>query len=89
MATALDQFPDEVRSKAQFSVNTGETPVAVVQEVGHGSDRRIGTYEDHEIVIRNGRPIAGTLDLDRQGFTFQRYETAVKDFYNEAEVRSV
>ena len=89
MATVLDQGPSEVHSKAQFSVNDGQTPVALVKEVGHGSDRRTGTYEEHDIVIHNGRPIADTLDLDRQGFTFQSFPTAVKDFYDEDEVRSV
>jgi hypothetical protein len=89
MATALDQFPDEVRSKAQFTIDTGEVPISVVQEVGNGADERRGTYEEHDIVIHNGRPIIDTLDLDIQGFTFQPYETAVKDFYDEAEILSV
>lgn len=89
MATVLDQGPSEVHSKAQFSVNDGQTPVALVKEVGHGSDRRTGTYEEHDIIIHNGRPIADTLDLDKQGFIFQSYATAVKDFYDEEEVRSV
>jgi hypothetical protein len=89
MATALDQFPSEVRARAQFTVDTGEAPVSVVQEVGNGADERRGTYEEHDIVIHNGRPIIDTLDLDVQGFAFQRYHTAVKDFYDEAEVLSV
>jgi len=89
MATALDQQPREVRSKAQFSVNDGVTPVSVVAEMGKGSDQRQGKYEEHEIVIHNGRPIADTLDLDVQGFTFQTSPTAVQNFYDEDNVRSV
>lgn len=89
MATALDTAPDQVRATAQFTVNTGEMPVSVVQEPGHGSDRRSGSYEEREIVIRNARPIADRLDLDREGFVLRRHPTAVQDFYDDAEVRRI
>lgn len=84
-----DLSRDAVRASVQFTVDTGETPVSIVQEVGHGADRRSGTYEEHEITIHNGRLIADRLDLDRQGFVLRRYPTAVKDFYDEDEVRRV
>jgi len=89
MATALDSTQGEVRAKVQFTVNTGETPVSLVQEAGHGADRRSGTYEEREITIHDGRPIADRLDLDREGFILRRHPTAVTDFYDEAEVRRV
>lgn len=90
MATALEQAaPGSVRASVQFSVNTGETPVALVKEPGAGQDQRLGTFEQHDIMVHDGRPIADRLDLDRHGFILMRYPTAVKDFYDDAEVRRV
>jgi hypothetical protein len=39
--------------------------------------------------ISDGRPLADKLSLDQQGFQLIRHETAVKDFYDREEVRSV
>jgi hypothetical protein len=80
---------DSVVAAVQFSVNTGATPVAVVSQPGAGPDQRSGRFETRNVIIRNGRPGADRLDLDRDGFAFMRYPTAVKDFYDEDEVRRV
>src|SRR5262249_17362495 len=39
--------------------------------------------------IFNGRAIAKTFSLDREGFELVRHPTAVKDFYDEAEIKRV
>jgi hypothetical protein len=70
-------------------VNTGQAPVALVRQPGEGEDERIGTFEQREIEIHDGRAVAGTLDLDRHGFRLMDYPTAVKDFYDDEEVRAV
>ena len=90
MASALkDVTLESVTAPVQFSVNTGETPTALVKEMGAGPDKRTGTFEHHDIAIHDGRPIADRLELDREGFTLMTFDTAVKDFYDDAEVRSV
>lgn len=78
-----------IRTTVQFSQDDGITPVSVVRELGQGPDARKGNYVDHEISVYDGRPIAGDLTLDKNGFTLTRFPTAVKDFYNDEEVRSV
>lgn len=78
-----------VRAMAQFDKGTGITPVSLVRPAGSGPDTRKGIYEDHEISIYDGRPIADQLDLDKQGFILREYDTAVTDFYDDAEVLSV
>ena len=78
-----------VKVTVQFTRDDGTTPVSVVREMGEGPDERKGNYEDHEITVYDGRPIAETLDIDRQGFLLMDYATAVKDFYDEDEVRRV
>ena len=78
-----------VRATVQFTANDGSTPVSIVREVGTGPDMRRGNYVDQEITIYDGRPVAKDLSLDRQGFVLARLPTAVKDFYDDEEVRSV
>jgi hypothetical protein len=78
-----------VRTRVQFTVNTGETPVALVHEPGAGPDQHQGTFEYRDIVVYDGRPIADHMDLDRHGFTFRHYGTAVTDFYDDEQVRRV
>ncbi len=90
MASALDIATlESVTVPVQFSIDTGETPKSMVGELGQGPDQRTGTFETHEIAIHDGRPLAGRLDLDREGFLIMDCDTAVKDFYDDGEVLSV
>jgi hypothetical protein len=90
MASTLERATiDTVKASVQFGVKAGEPYVSLVREPGAGPDQRAGTYVEREIVVRNGRPLADQLDLDREGFKLMRYGTAMKDFYDEAEVRRV
>jgi len=45
--------------------------------------------EPHSLPIHDIRSIGHALSLDREGFALVRQRSAVKDFYDEAEVRSV
>ncbi len=78
-----------VTAAAQFSVDTGETPVALVSEQGRGQDKRSGSYEERTIAIRDGRAIANRLDIDREGFALLDEPTAMADFFDDDEVRRV
>lgn len=88
MAGAFDgAVLEAVTARVQFAVNTGRTPVAVVKRPGEGPDERTGAVETREVAIYNGRPVADRLKLDREGFAFLRYPTAVTNFYDDEEVR--
>jgi len=50
---------------------------------------RKGKYAEHSMPIYNGRAIADRLSLEREGFILVNHDTQVKNFYDEAEVRSV
>ena len=52
-----------------------------------GVERSNAVYEPHRMHIRNARPIAADLSLDNQGFALVRQTSAVRDFYNEDELR--
>lgn len=90
MASVLEQATrPAVTATLQFTAKAGPAPVALVKAPGSGPDERVGTFEEHQAVIRDGRPIADRLDLDREGFELLRHPTAVKDFYDDDEVRRV
>ena len=50
-------------------------------------ERSNAVYEPHRMHIRNARPIAADLSLDNHGFALVRQTSAVRDFYNEDELR--
>lgn len=54
-----------------------------------GPPRRVGNYASFRMPIHDMRPLARDLSLDREGFRLIRHRTAVKDFYDAAEVEAV
>ena len=45
--------------------------------------------EDRKVTIRDMRPLASELTLDRHGFELHEHETAIDDFYDDDAVRTV
>ena len=80
---------DSVTTTLQFLATADETPIALVSEPGHGPDKQSGTTVAHDVVIDDARALAEPLDLDRQGFAAKRHPTAVRDFYDDDEVRRI
>jgi hypothetical protein len=51
---------------------------------------RTNTIDDpHLMTIHDARPVAANLSLDREGFELVEYRSAVRDFYDEDELRRV
>jgi hypothetical protein len=61
-------------------------PVTYNPPIGAGIPRRDGNYRDFKVRIHDARPIARDLSLDRQAFVLASHETAVRDFYDKAEI---
>src|SRR5712692_3792851 len=72
-----------------FLVPMAEKPVAYNYEPPPGTPQRTGRSEEHRVAIRDARPIAGQLSLDKEGFVLLHHRTAVKDFYDEEELKSL
>lgn len=53
-----------------------------------GVARTTAVYRDHTVAIHDMRPIAGSLSLEREGFQLLSAPTAVRDFGDEAAIRS-
>jgi hypothetical protein len=54
-----------------------------------GEPQSTNLPEPHRVPIFDGRAIANTFSLDREGFALVRHPTAVKDFYDEAQIKSI
>jgi hypothetical protein len=81
---------ESVEAKLNYLVDTGEKPVTYSDASGGNKNTgHTGQYEEHEVTIRNGRPLVGRLSLEREGLIFINHETQVRDFYDENQVKSV
>ena len=80
---------ETVTAPVTFSVDTGKTPVTLVTKPGVPQIPHSNEYETHDVDIVNARPNADRFDLDRQGFAFKKYDSAVQDFFDDDEVRAV
>lgn len=54
-----------------------------------GVPRSNSTREAHTVAIHDARPVASEISLDREGFAVLHQQSAVKDFWDEDEVRRV
>jgi len=75
-----------VTAPLTFFVDTGEPPVNLVTEKGL---ERGGEYRDHELQIRDARPLRDSLSVDREGFELRQHDTAMTDFFDSEEIERV
>jgi hypothetical protein len=80
---------DWVEARVNYLADTDVKPVTYNPPQGTGLPRRVGNYRFFPVRIRDARPLAGDLSLDREAFALTRHDTAVRDFYDKAEVRQV
>ncbi len=66
-----------------------ERPMNLAYDPPPGVPRSNGTPEPHRMPIHDARPVAGQLSLDGEGMALVERASAVKDFYDEAELRRV
>lgn len=66
-----------------------ERPRSYVDEPPPGETWSTAVHEGHRTAIRDMRPIAGDVSLDREGFALIEAETQVGDFTSDKEVRTV
>ena len=82
----LDTAPDTIEATLNYVRNNGEKIFTETAAPGGVDVRSGGTPDPHRMTIRNGRNKDFTLDRD--GFRFVHHDTKVRDFFDEAEVRS-
>jgi hypothetical protein len=87
---ARSESEPAIEALLNYLVDTGEKPASYGGvRFSEAEQKRKGKYQEHRMTVSDGRAVADRLSLDREGFIFVTHETRVKDFYDEAEVRSV
>jgi hypothetical protein len=72
-----------------YTVDTGETLVNETFGPNNIRRRTSGAEERRQVDIANGREFAGELDLEKNGFVLVPHPTAVKNFFDPDELKSV
>jgi hypothetical protein len=78
-----------VSARLNYLAEATPKPVNYAYGPPDGVPSRSGKYVQQSVAIRDGRGIVGKLSLDTNGFVLIEHETAVKDFYDPEEVKSV
>jgi hypothetical protein len=78
-----------VNARLNYLAEATPKPVNYAYDPPSGVPRRSGKYVEQSVAIRNAREVLGELSLDTNGFVLIAHETAVKDFYDPDEVKSV
>ena len=76
---------DTIRASFNYVVPTGRPAVRYIDWPEMEQNAVPPEYEAREMVVRNGRPLRHTFDLDTHGFAFVDHRTNVRDFTDEAE----
>jgi len=80
-----------VEASLNYLRDMKEKPVIPMYTVGSGQATRLrdDCYVDHTMPIHNARAVGKRLSLDQEGFMLIARDTAVSDFYDDKDVRSV
>jgi hypothetical protein len=78
-----------VTARISYTVDTGEKLVNETFGPNNIRRRTSGAQELRDVDLLNGRPLLDALTLERNGFTLVRHDTAVKDFFDAEELKSV
>jgi hypothetical protein len=87
MNTAIGQLPS-VRAALSYVEPMSEKPRSLEYEPPPGVPRTTAVYRDHTVTIRDVRPVAFNLSLDREGFQLVGAPSGVSDFYDQAAVQT-
>ena len=91
MSAALNAFTpaDVVEAELKFIIPNGHRPQMFKPAPGQTEGRRAGEFEVKTVPIADSRHLAEHFSLDREGFELTRHATAVSDFLDDDEVRSI
>lgn len=78
-----------VKAELNYLAPTGERPRTYTYDPPAGVPRSTAVNEPRTVQISDARPILPEVSLDTHGFDLVPHRSAVRDFYNEQEVKSV
>ena len=84
----IERLP-RVEGLLNYLAPMAEKPMNLTYDPPPGVARSTGIPEPHVMPIHDARPVAGRLTLDGEGLALVEHRSAVKDFYDEDELRRV
>ncbi len=78
-----------VNARLNYLAEATPKPVNYAYDPPAGVPRQSGKYAAQTVAIHDGREVLSKLSLDTNGFVLTEHNTAVKDFYDADEVKSV
>jgi hypothetical protein len=78
-----------IQAQICYTVDTGEKLVNETFGPNNIRRRSSGAEVPQQVGIEDGRPLAGELSLERNGFVLVRHPTAVRDFFDPEELKSL
>src|SRR6202008_4062916 len=85
---AIDRLP-HVEGVLNYLAPMAEKPMNLAYDPPPGVARPTGVPEPLRMTISDARPVAARLSLDGEGLALVGHRSAVKDFYDEDELRRV
>src|SRR5215470_6276638 len=92
-AVAIDKYVTieplkKVRAGLQYLQPAAEKPRSLEFEPPPGVPRTTAVYQEHTVEIRDARPVAGALSVEREGFQLLTAPSDVRDFTDEQAIRT-
>jgi hypothetical protein len=78
-----------ITAEIPYTLETGEKLVNETFGPNNIRRRKTGSEQTRPMTVQNGRDFAGELSLDRSGFVLVEHKTAMKNFFDEQELKSV
>jgi hypothetical protein len=79
---------EALTAEIPYTADTGETLVNETFGPSNIRRRSSGTLEWRRVPVHDGRPLAGSFSLEKNGFVFVKHETAVQDFFDKERLES-
>jgi hypothetical protein len=87
-STEIETLP-WVRAELNYLAPTRQRPRTYTYEPPAGVPRTTTVNEPHRMQIADARPILSEISLDEEGFGLVQHRSAVRDFYDDKEVKRV
>jgi hypothetical protein len=84
----IDTLP-WVKAELNYLLPTTDRPRTYTYDPPAGVPRTTTVNEPHRVQIADARPILAEVSLDEEGFGLVRHRSAVRDFYDDEEVKRV
>jgi len=88
MNTAAIEHLPGVQAGMRYLEPTSEKPRSLEFDPPPGVPRTTAVYREHTVAIRDVRPVASSLSLEREGFQLLTAPTRVRDFSDEEAIRT-